>query len=79
MTTRQIDVLRKFTKSACETARGDEIASGVIKLVKSMSDEAQALVGDKNGRPHGNKGVIAEFFPKKDMPVSADGRRWRLC
>ena len=54
--------------------RGDELAPGVIKMVKvSLAIKRRIRVGDKMAGRHGNKGVISKIVPKEDMPYLPDG------
>jgi len=54
--------------------RGDELAPGVLKLVKIFVAMKRKLsVGDKMAGRHGNKGVIAKILPEEDMPYLPDG------
>ncbi len=54
--------------------RGDELAPGVLKLVKVFVAMKRKLsVGDKIAGRHGNKGVIAKILPEEDMPYLPDG------
>jgi DNA-directed RNA polymerase subunit beta len=54
--------------------RGDELAPGVLKLVKVFVAMKRKLsVGDKIAGRHGNKGVIAKSLPEEDMPYLPDG------
>jgi len=55
-------------------ARGDELAPGVVKLVKVYVAKKRKLsVGDKMAGRHGNKGVVAKILPEEDMPYLSDG------
>jgi DNA-directed RNA polymerase subunit beta len=54
--------------------KGDELAPGVIKMVKVFVAMKRKLsVGDKMAGRHGNKGVIARLLPEEDMPFMPDG------
>ncbi|HEU4635972.1 MAG TPA: DNA-directed RNA polymerase subunit beta, partial [Edaphobacter sp.] len=75
MTSRQIDVLRKITNEKInKMGKGDELAPGVIKMVKVyIAMKRKLSVGDKMAGRHGNKGVIARILPEEDMPYLPDG------
>ncbi|MGD0443757.1 MAG: DNA-directed RNA polymerase subunit beta [Edaphobacter sp.] len=75
MTSRQIDVLRKITnEKIAKMQKGDELAPGVIKMVKVyVAMKRKLSVGDKMAGRHGNKGVIARILPEEDMPYLPDG------
>ena len=54
--------------------KGDELAPGVIKLVKVFVAVKRKLqVGDKMAGRHGNKGVVSVVVPEEDMPRLEDG------
>ncbi|QHN02410.1 DNA-directed RNA polymerase subunit beta [Granulicella sp. WH15] len=75
MTSRQIDVLRKITnEKISKMSKGDELAPGVIKMVKVyIAMKRRLSVGDKMAGRHGNKGVVARILPEEDMPYLPDG------
>src|ERR1700722_3623606 len=75
MTSRQIDVLRKITnEKIAKLQKGDELAPGVIKLVKVyIAMKRKLSVGDKMAGRHGKKGVIARLFPEEDMLYLPNG------
>jgi len=75
MTSRQIDVLRKITNEKIgKLQKGDELAPGVIKLVKCyIAMKRKLSVGDKMAGRHGNKVVIARILPEEDMPYLPNG------
>ena len=53
---------------------GDELAPGVIKMIKVfVAIKRRLQVGDKMAGRHGNKGVIARIVPREDMPYLPDG------
>ncbi len=53
---------------------GDELAPGVIKMIKVFVVGKRRLqVGDKMAGRHGNKGVLSRILPEEDMPSLADG------
>ncbi len=74
-TRKKIRLLEDFHRSRIETLeKGDELAPGVIKLVKVFIAMKRKLsVGDKMAGRHGNKGVIAKILPREDMPYLPDG------
>lgn len=54
---------------------GDELAPGVIKMVKVfIAIKRKLQVGDKLAGRHGNKGVLSRVLPREDMPYMEDGR-----
>ena len=56
--------------------RGDELAPGVIKMVKVyVAIKRKLQVGDKMAGRHGNKGVVSRILPVEDMPYLPDGRQ----
>ncbi|HEX4209567.1 MAG TPA: DNA-directed RNA polymerase subunit beta, partial [Candidatus Binataceae bacterium] len=53
---------------------GDELAPGVIKMIKVfVAIKRRLQVGDKMAGRHGNKGVLSRILPPEDMPRTADG------
>ena len=53
---------------------GDDLAPGVIKMVKvTIAVKRKLSVGDKMAGRHGNKGVLSRVLPVEDMPYFADG------
>ncbi|MBW2030185.1 MAG: DNA-directed RNA polymerase subunit beta [Deltaproteobacteria bacterium] len=53
---------------------GDELAPGVIKMVKVyVAVKRKLSVGDKMAGRHGNKGVLSRILPVEDMPYFVDG------
>ena len=53
---------------------GDELAPGVIKMIKVfVAIKRRLQVGDKMAGRHGNKGVLSRILPEEDMPRMADG------
>jgi DNA-directed RNA polymerase subunit beta len=74
-TTKRIDVLERLTQEKIEQLqKGDELAPGVIKMVKVyVAMKRKLSVGDKMAGRHGNKGVIARILPEEEMPFLPDG------
>jgi DNA-directed RNA polymerase subunit beta len=74
-TQKKIQLLEKFHEERIESlSKGDELAPGVIKLVKVFIAMKRKLsIGDKMAGRHGNKGVIAQTLPVADMPYLPDG------
>jgi DNA-directed RNA polymerase subunit beta len=76
---KQIDALNKemdkrFTDSKKKITQGDDLAPGVLKIVKVyMAVKRRIQPGDKMAGRHGNKGVISRVIPVEDMPYMADG------
>ncbi len=53
---------------------GDDLAPGVIKMVKVyVAVKRKLSVGDKMAGRHGNKGVLSRVLPVEEMPYFADG------
>lgn len=64
----------KFEDRREKLERGDELAPGVLKMVKVFVAVKRKLQpGDKMAGRHGNKGVISRILPCEDMPFLADG------
>ena len=64
----------KFEDRKEKLERGDELAPGVLKMVKVFVAVKRKLQpGDKMAGRHGNKGVISRILPVEDMPFLADG------
>lgn len=63
-----------FKEKTDKLKRGDELAPGVIKMVKvQIAIKRKLQVGDKMAGRHGNKGVISRILPMEDMPFMANG------
>jgi DNA-directed RNA polymerase subunit beta len=63
-----------FKEKTDKLKRGDELAPGVIKMVKvQIAIKRRLQVGDKMAGRHGNKGVISRIVPSEDMPFMANG------
>ena len=71
----KMDVVKAIFKEKTEKLkRGDELAPGVIKMVKIyIAIKRRLMVGDKLAGRHGNKGVVSKIVPVEDMPYLADG------
>ncbi len=64
----------RFENKVDKLQRGDELAPGVMKLVKVFVAVKRKLQpGDKMAGRHGNKGVISRITPIEDMPALEDG------
>ena len=67
-------IQEKFEDRKEKLERGDELAPGVLKMVKVFVAVKRKLQpGDKMAGRHGNKGVISRILPCEDMPFLADG------
>jgi len=65
---------RLFDDKVEKLTIGDELAPGVIKMVKVyVAVKRKLSVGDKMAGRHGNKGVLSRVLPVEDMPYFADG------
>ncbi len=74
-TRKRIEILKKLNEDKiAHLQKGDELAPGVIKMVKVFVAMKRKLsVGDKMAGRHGNKGVIARILPEEDIPWLPDG------
>jgi DNA-directed RNA polymerase subunit beta len=64
----------KFEEKKGKITRGDDLAPGVLKMVKVyMAVKRRIQPGDKMAGRHGNKGVISMIVPQEDMPFTEDG------
>ena len=72
--TRVSQIQESFDERIERLGLGDELAPGVIKMVKVYVAVKRILaVGDKMAGRHGNKGVLSRILPLEDMPYFADG------
>ncbi|MGK5089128.1 DNA-directed RNA polymerase subunit beta [Bdellovibrionota bacterium FG-2] len=71
----KIEAVRYIFKDKTDKLkRGDELAPGVIKMVKvQIAIKRRLQVGDKMAGRHGNKGVVSRILPMEDMPFMANG------
>jgi DNA-directed RNA polymerase subunit beta len=65
---------RLFDHKVDTLTSGDDLAPGVIKMVKvTIAVKRKLSVGDKMAGRHGNKGVLSVILPVEDMPYFEDG------
>ncbi len=65
---------RKFLEQKEKITSGDNLAPGVLKMVKVyLAVKRRLQPGDKMAGRHGNKGVISMIVPREDMPYMEDG------
>jgi DNA-directed RNA polymerase subunit beta len=65
----------KFVEKKAKITSGDDLAPGVLKMVKvHVAVKRRLQPGDKMAGRHGNKGVISRIVPVEDMPYQANGQ-----
>ena len=80
MNARSNAINAQFDAKIERLAQGDELAPGVIKMVKVfVAIKRRLQVGDKMAGRHGNKGVVSRIVPIEDMPVLEDGTSVEIC
>lgn len=71
----RVEKLEKlFETRIMKIKEGDELAQGVLKVVKVyVATKYKLQPGDKMAGRHGNKGVVSKVLPVEDMPYLEDG------
>ncbi|WOT05155.1 DNA-directed RNA polymerase subunit beta [Shewanella youngdeokensis] len=68
------DFDKKFEVKRRKITQGDDLAPGVLKIVKVyLAVKRTIQPGDKMAGRHGNKGVISKICPVEDMPYDEKG------
>ncbi|GGP71369.1 DNA-directed RNA polymerase subunit beta [Shewanella algicola] len=68
------DFDKKFEIKRRKITQGDDLAPGVLKIVKVyLAVKRTIQPGDKMAGRHGNKGVISKICPIEDMPYDEEG------
>jgi DNA-directed RNA polymerase subunit beta len=68
------DFDKKFENKRRKITQGDDLAPGVLKIVKVyLAVKRRIQPGDKMAGRHGNKGVISKINPVEDMPYDETG------
>jgi DNA-directed RNA polymerase subunit beta len=69
------DFDKKFEMKRRKITQGDDLAPGVLKIVKVyLAVKRRIQPGDKMAGRHGNKGVISKINPVEDMPYDENGQ-----
>jgi DNA-directed RNA polymerase subunit beta len=80
MNARSNAINAQFDAKIERLSQGDELAPGVIKMVKVfVAIKRRLQVGDKMAGRHGNKGVVSRIVPVEDMPFMEDGTQVDIC
>jgi DNA-directed RNA polymerase subunit beta len=80
MNARSNAINAQFDAKIERLSQGDELAPGVIKMVKVfVAIKRRRQVGDKMAGRHGNKGVVSRIVPAEDMPYMDDGTPVDIC
>jgi len=80
MNSRSNAINTQFDAKIERLSQGDELAPGVIKMVKVfVAIKRRLQVGDKMAGRHGNKGVVSRIVPVEDMPFLEDGTPVDIC
>lgn len=67
-------IKKKFEDQVVRFEKGDDLAPGVIKMIKVyVAMKRRLSVGDKMAGRHGNKGVVSRILPVEDLPYFKDG------
>jgi DNA-directed RNA polymerase subunit beta len=70
----RMDFDEKFEEKKRKLTQGDDLAPGVLKMVKVyLAVKRRVQPGDKMAGRHGNKGVISRIVPIEDMPYDDGG------
>ena len=71
---------QKFLEQKEKITSGDDLAPGVLKMVKVyLAVKRRLQPGDKMAGRHGNKGVISMIVPREDMPYDENGEPVDIC
>lgn len=71
---KQREIDDKFSEKKRKLSTGDELAHGVLKVVKVyLAVKRRIQPGDKMAGRHGNKGVVSVIMPVEDMPYDVNG------
>ena len=80
MEAQRLDFDRRYEEKKEKIEMGDDLAPGVLKIVKVFVAVRRRLQpGDKMAGRHGNKGVISKIVPVEDMPYMPNGTAVDIC